>query len=125
MSSSSSSARRARRTLDRAVEITTFPQAVRYLYDRNNFERTRLVRIDRSMFKLDRMRDLLEAIGNPHEQVRMVHVAGTVGKGSTVAMIASMLQGCDYAVGQYTSPHLIDVRERININNQIPGLFGA
>jgi dihydrofolate synthase/folylpolyglutamate synthase len=79
----------------------------------------RLVRYNEETFKLDRMRAILEAIGNPHEQVRMVHVAGTVGKGSTVAMISSMLQGCGYAVGQYTSPHLTDVRERISINGQI------
>ncbi len=51
----------------------------------------------------------------------MVHVAGTVGKGSTVAMIASMLQGCGYAVGEYTSPHLIDIRERIAVNGQMIG----
>jgi dihydrofolate synthase/folylpolyglutamate synthase len=76
----------------------------------------RLVRYNEQTFKLDRMRTMLEAMGNPHEQVRMVHVAGTVGKGSTVAMISSMLEGCDYAVGQFTSPHLLDVRERISIN---------
>jgi dihydrofolate synthase/folylpolyglutamate synthase len=46
----------------------------------------------------------------------MVHVAGTVGKGSTVAMIAGMLRGCGYAVGEFTSPHLIDVRERVTVN---------
>ncbi|MHC4108262.1 MAG: bifunctional folylpolyglutamate synthase/dihydrofolate synthase, partial [Planctomycetota bacterium] len=58
-------------------------------------------------------------LDNPHEQVRMVHVAGTVGKGSTAAMIASMLKGCGYAVGQFASPHLIDVRERITMNGQL------
>lgn len=79
----------------------------------------RVVRYDSATFKLDRMRALMEALSNPHQQVRMIHVAGTVGKGSTVAMIASMLQGCGYAVGQYTSPHLVDVRERITINGQL------
>lgn len=102
-----------------APEITTFPNAVRYLYEQTNVERMRLVRIDRGMFKLDRMRKLLDAMGNPHEQVRMIHVAGTVGKGSTVSMISAMLRGCDYAVGEYTSPHLIDVRERITINGHM------
>ncbi|MHC4964811.1 MAG: bifunctional folylpolyglutamate synthase/dihydrofolate synthase [Planctomycetota bacterium] len=83
-----------------------------------NFERMRVFRYDESVFKLDRVRQLLEALGNPHEQIRSVHVAGTLGKGSTTAMVASMLQGCGYAVGQYTSPHLTDVRERIAINQQ-------
>jgi len=99
-------------------EITTYPNAVRYLLERTDYERMRLVRYNEETFKLDRMRTLLEGLGNPQEQVRMVHVAGTVGKGSTVAMISSMLEGCGYAVGQYTSPHLIDVRERISINGR-------
>ena len=85
---------------------------------RSDYERVRVLRYTEDMFKLDRMRQLLEVMGNPHEQIRMVHVAGTVGKGSTVAMIGSMLEGCGYAVGQYTSPHLVDVRERIAINGQ-------
>ena len=103
----------------RAVaEISTYSRAVRYLMGRSDYERVRVLRYTEDMFKLDRMRQLLEVMGNPHEQIRMVHVAGTVGKGSTVAMIGSMLEGCGYAVGQYTSPHLVDVRERIAINGQ-------
>lgn len=101
-----------------AVDISTFPNAVRYLLDRVDFERMRLIRYDESNFKLDRMRRLLEHMGNPHQQVKMVHVGGTVGKGSTVNMIASMLQGCGYAVGQYVSPHVVDIRERISINGE-------
>jgi len=101
------------------VEVTTYTSAIKYLLERTDFERMRVVRYDEDTFKLDRMRSLMEALGNPQDQVRMVHVAGTVGKGSTVAMIASMLEGCGYAVGQYTSPHLIDIRERIAINGQM------
>ncbi len=101
------------------VEISTFPQAVRFLNDRVNYERMRLVRFSQETFKLDGMRSLLATLDNPHEQVRMVHVAGTVGKGSTSAMIASMLKGCGYAVGQFMSPHLIDIRERIMMNGQL------
>lgn len=109
--------RASQRPADRAVpEISTYSNAVRYLLDRTDFERVRVVRYTEEDFKLDRMGQLLELVGNPHQQIRMVHVAGTVGKGSTVAMIASMLEGCGYTVGQYTSPHLIDVRERIAIN---------
>ncbi|MHC4910698.1 MAG: hypothetical protein ACYTF9_13385, partial [Planctomycetota bacterium] len=59
------------------AEITTFNSAVRYLLDRTDVERMRVVRYDQDIFKLDRIRDLLEALGNPQEHVRMVHVAGT------------------------------------------------
>jgi len=111
--------RRGRKTSDPSPEIGTYSSAVRYLYDRTDVERMRVIRYDASTFKLDRMHALMAALGNPQEQVRMVHVAGTVGKGSTVAMIASMLEGCGYAVGQFTSPHLVDVRERIAINGQL------
>ena len=100
------------------TDITTYASALRYLNDRSDIERMRSVRYDQRTFKLDRMIELLERLGNPQSQVRMVHVAGTVGKGSTVAMIAHMLEGCGYTVGQYTSPHLVDVRERVVINGQ-------
>ncbi|HWB18678.1 MAG TPA: folylpolyglutamate synthase/dihydrofolate synthase family protein [Phycisphaerales bacterium] len=116
MSKSATPKRTARPKAAASVEITTYPNAVRYLLDRVNYERQRIVKYDESHFKLDRMRKLLAELGNPQEQVRMVHVAGTVGKGSTVAMVASMLEGCGYTVGQYTSPHVVDVRERISIN---------
>jgi dihydrofolate synthase / folylpolyglutamate synthase len=112
----SSTRRSVRERATPAVDISTFPNAVRYLLERVDFERQRLIRYDDTTFKLDRMRKLLDLLGNPQEQVKMVHVAGTVGKGSTVAMLASMLQGCGYAVGQYTSPHVVDIRERISIN---------
>ena len=79
----------------------------------------RVVQYDESTFKLERMKSLLKAIGNPQDTVAMIHVAGTVGKGSTVAMITSMLQGNGYAVGAYTSPHLIDIRERIVVNGEM------
>lgn len=99
-------------------EITNYQTALRWLHERTDIERMRNVRPDDNAFKLDRMRKLLGALGNPHQQIKTVHVAGTVGKGSTVAMIATMLDSCGYTVGQYTSPHLIDVRERISINGQ-------
>jgi dihydrofolate synthase/folylpolyglutamate synthase len=120
MSRSTSPARRGRRrTGGSPADITSYSAAVRYLYNRVDLERMRVIRYDEPTFKLDRMFTLMEALGNPHEQVRMVHIVGTVGKGSTAAMIASMLEGCGYAVGQYTSPHLVDVRERVTINGQL------
>lgn len=70
-------------------------------------------------FSLERMRRLLEVLGSPHEQLKCVQVAGTKGKGSTCAMLASMLRACGYTVGLYTSPHLVDLRERITIDGQM------
>ena len=59
---------------------------------------------------------LMEAIDSPHRKFRTVHVAGTNGKGSTSACIASVLQAAGYRVGLYTSPHLVSFTERIRIN---------
>lgn len=101
--------------------FATYAAALRYLNERVNFERARPARIPPDAFKLDRMHALLEALGNPHKDVRCVHVAGSKGKGSTVEMTASCLSACGYAVGVYTSPHLIDVRERIRINRDLIG----
>lgn len=68
---------------------------------------------------LSRIRALLEAVGNPHKEFRAVHVAGTNGKGSVAAMLASVLQCAGYRVGLYTSPHLISYCERIQINQTL------
>jgi dihydrofolate synthase/folylpolyglutamate synthase len=67
------------------------------------------------------MAALLDELGNPQRDVKCVHVAGSKGKGSVVEMTASCLTACGYATGVYTSPHLVDVRERIRIGTeQIP-----
>ena len=59
-----------------------------------------------------------EHFGHPHQAYATIHVAGTNGKGSVSHMIAAMLQECGYRVGLYTSPHLVDFRERIRINGK-------
>ncbi len=61
---------------------------------------------------------LLEALGNPHKDLKVIHVAGTNGKGSVSHTIASILQEAGYRVGLYTSPHLRSFRERIRINGK-------
>ncbi|MGK7945926.1 MAG: folylpolyglutamate synthase/dihydrofolate synthase family protein, partial [Microcystaceae cyanobacterium] len=66
---------------------------------------------------LERIKTLLNQLGNPHNSVPIIHVAGTNGKGSVCAYLASVLQEAGYKVGLYTSPHLIDWTERIQINN--------
>ena len=104
---------------DRDAAINGYQAALKWLQDRPDVERMRAVANPSAMFKLDRMRALLAAMGDPHEQVKCVHVAGTVGKGSTCAMISSMLSECGYTVGVYTSPHLVDLRERVTINGAL------
>lgn len=70
---------------------------------------------------LDNIRRVLKALGDPHEQLSFLHVAGTNGKGSVCAMLESILRAADYKTGLYTSPHLIDFRERIRVGgNKIP-----
>lgn len=70
-------------------------------------------------FGLDRICELLGRLGNPERSLRVVHVGGTNGKGSTVAMIGRVLREAGYKVGVYTSPHLHDYRERMTINGQM------
>ncbi|MDR7435078.1 MAG: folylpolyglutamate synthase/dihydrofolate synthase family protein [Armatimonadota bacterium] len=68
--------------------------------------------------KLERMKDLLRRLGDPHRSLRVVLVAGTKGKGSTCAMISSILMASGMTVGLHTKPHLEDVRERIQVNGR-------
>ncbi len=65
---------------------------------------------------LDRTRALLDACGNPHHRLKAFHVAGTNGKGSTCATLEAVLQQMGFTVGRYSSPHLIDFRERVLIS---------
>lgn len=99
-----------------AKDITNYNSALKWLHQHQNHETLRVVKYDPKAFSLDRMRELLKVMGNPQDNLKCVHVAGTKGKGSTCAMLAAMLEGCGYSVGLYTSPHLMDLRERISIN---------
>lgn len=69
-------------------------------------------------FDLDGTRALLQALGNPHERFRSVHVAGTNGKGSVCAMVERALRQAGHRTGLFTSPHLVDFRERIRVNGR-------
>ena len=62
--------------------------------------------------------EFLESIGNPQRGFRTIHVAGTNGKGSTSAMLESILRTSGYRTGLYTSPHLVDFRERIQVEGE-------
>lgn len=97
----------------------SYPDSVRYLYALGNELKAG------AKWGLENMRVLLGPLGNPERAQRFVHVAGTNGKGSTSAMIASVLRRADFRTGLYTSPHLIEPTERIQIDGEpvTPELF--
>ncbi|MEM7682406.1 MAG: folylpolyglutamate synthase/dihydrofolate synthase family protein [Planctomycetota bacterium] len=105
--------------LPKPESITNYTTALRWLYAHIDHERLRTVKYDDKTFSLARMKRLLELLDNPQEGLKCVQVAGTKGKGSTCAMLASMLGASGYAVGSYSSPHLVDLRERIAIGGQM------
>lgn len=71
-----------------------------------------------SNYGLERTFRLLELLGSPHEKIKLIHIAGTNGKGSTTAMVTKILRGFGYKVGMYTSPYLEEFEERIQINGE-------
>lgn len=88
-----------------------YPESVRFLYALGNEYKT-------AKLGLDRIRLLLSALGDPHERVSFVHVAGTNGKGSTCALIESALRAAGQRTGLYTSPHLVSPTERIRLQGR-------
>lgn len=97
----------------------TYRKWMGWLSERVSVERAMPVSLASREWKLTRMAALLEALGSPQQHVRCLHVAGSKGKGSVVEMAAAALSGCGYTTGIYTSPHLVDLRERIRINQQM------
>lgn len=68
---------------------------------------------------LDTMYKMDEHFGHPHNQYKCIHIAGTNGKGSSSHTLAAILQSQGYKVGLFTSPHLVDFRERIRVNGEM------
>ena len=87
-----------------------------YLNSFNNFE-SQLHQLRSEDFNLNRIWRFLDLLGNPSQHLKIIHVAGTKGKGSTCALMASILHKAGYKVGLYTSPHLHKVNERMRILN--------
>ena len=90
-----------------SVHPENYSRSLDYLYGLEKFG---------MIFGLTQVTKILEAIGNPHEEIQAIHIGGTNGKGSTAAMMASILQREGYRVGLYTSPHLVHFTERIKVN---------
>ena len=97
----------------------TYQQTISYLYD----QLPMFTRVGAAAVKKDLTNTLkfCEVLNNPHQKFKSIHVAGTNGKGSVSHMLAAMFQKAGYKVGLYTSPHLVDFRERIRINGEPVG----
>jgi len=98
--------------------VNTYQDALDYLYGFVDYSLTRSFRYSPEQFDLGRMYAFMDHLGEPHKAYPVIHIAGTKGKGSVAAMCASALQAAGYEVGLYTSPHLQDYCERIQINTQ-------
>jgi dihydrofolate synthase / folylpolyglutamate synthase len=92
-----------------------YKESLEYLLKYADYERLPRAGI---VWDLKRVESLLKRLGDPHKSARTVHVAGTKGKGSTSAMIASILKSAGFKTGLYTSPHLLSFTERIQVNGQ-------
>ena len=93
----------------------TYAEALRYLESFADYEKIPSYKYSDAV-KLSRMEALLDGLGNPQRNFKSIHIAGTKGKGSTCAFVYSILKDSGRKVGLYTSPHLIDFKERIRIS---------
>lgn len=99
--------------------MRTYAEALDYLNTFIDYEQQRSAPYSAETLNLDRMRDLLNRLGNPHRAYPSIHIAGTKGKGSTSAMIESILRAAGHRTGLYTSPHLHTFRERMRVSGEM------
>ncbi len=100
------------------LDDAAYREALTYLYSFIDYSLTRNLRNAPEQFDLGRMRALMAALGDPQRAYPVIHIAGTKGKGSVAAFCATALREAGYRVGLYTSPHLQDFAERIQIDGQ-------
>jgi len=96
-----------------------YQQAIDYLSSYTDYEVVPRLAHNAANYDLRRVEELLSRLGDPHRKARSVHIAGTNGKGSVAAMVASALSACGYTTGLYTSPHLHTWRERIRVGGEL------
>ncbi|HET6596526.1 MAG TPA: folylpolyglutamate synthase/dihydrofolate synthase family protein [Anaerolineales bacterium] len=97
---------------------TAYNQALDYLYSFVDYSLKHISELAKAEFDLGRMFALVDELGNPQKSYPIIHVAGTKGKGSVAALCASALKAAGYRTGLYTSPHLWDYVERVQINGE-------
>ena len=95
--------------------LDDYRERLDYLYRRLNYEWVGMPRIPTEL-RLRRMRRLMRKLGDPHVGLRVIHVAGTKGKGSTAALMAASLTAAGHRTGLYSSPHLHRLEERYSID---------
>ena len=98
------------------MQLKTFDQALEYVY---SFIPTGTKKLYSGKKGLARTKFLLRELGNPQDKLKIVHIAGTSGKGSTAYLISILLKALGFRVGLHISPHLVDIRERVQIDNRM------
>ena len=96
-----------------------YKAALAYIEEFIDYERSPDFSRQARLYNLNRISLLLELLGNPHDRLQVIHIAGSKGKGSTAALIASVLTQAGYKTGLFTSPHLITPRERCRIDGDL------
>lgn len=96
----------------------SYEEALSFLYKAIDYEKLINYQYNASTFSLERMKKLLAYAGNPHRELPCIHITGTKGKGSTAIMISTILEHAGLTTGLFISPHLIDIKERIQINHK-------
>lgn len=99
--------------------IKTIDEALDVIYAHVDYSMTHSKSVSKDVFSLDSIRMLCDKLGNPQNCYPVIHIAGTKGKGSVSAMLASALQNAGFKTGLYTSPHLIRFNERFQINGKM------
>ena len=99
--------------------LIRYQNALDYIYSFVDYSRTHQANLSPDNFDLARMVKFMDLLGSPQKDFPSIHIAGSKGKGSVGAFCASVLQTAGYKVGLYTSPHLKDFEERMQIN-QVP-----
>ncbi len=99
--------------------VTTYEHAVHWIYDRIDYERVR-PRRQSTHFRLERVERLLALIDSPQQRIPAIHIAGTKGKGSTAAMVDSILTASGVRSGLFTSPHIHLFEERMRVAGRMP-----
>lgn len=100
------------------LKLMAYNETLKYLDSFINYERKIDYPYSKTVFGLKRISLLLEKLGNPHRDLKVIHITGSKGKGSVACFCASILKEAGYKTGLYTSPHLDTFRERIRINDQ-------
>ena len=95
----------------------TYNETLKYLYN----QLPMFQRVGKAAYKADlgNTLQMMEILNHPHHSFKSIHIAGTNGKGSSSHMIASIFQAAGYKTGLYTSPHMVDFRERIKVNGNL------